>query len=270
MAQLYIDWVYMPATAATLRIPFACTNMTGSTVYVRTRHTGVGNTALPAGYAADTPRQHGALANGSTLYAHHVATRDAPVFSAGEYNENTELHVEFYSDSLYSNKILEMVELLQWWHVKSDDPAWTVEAIDDFEIGYDGWYYSIPPDWNASQNVQRVGGQGYASSYAIRYPASTANTNLQVVARANPSGAIRSTDVIIDFRGIGISDQWFTVAFVINGTGVSQLGFGFVMSSVGVSKKMNISGAKVGVSALCRHNSADNYWYFDKARWFKK
>jgi len=166
MADVYPDWFFLP-NPATLRFPFAVTNQTGRTVYVKTILTGLGAGALPSGWT-DTPKQHGSLAHGSTLYAYHQASRSTPTFTGGVYDEQIELRIQFYSDALYTTLVLTLVEQLNVYNYNSSLADWTLHDSDDFEIDNEGWMYS-----NATSNTwgggfaQRFSGKGYASTYAI-------------------------------------------------------------------------------------------------------
>ncbi|MEM4236943.1 MAG: hypothetical protein QW823_04010 [Candidatus Caldarchaeum sp.] len=140
MADIYPDWFFLP-NAATLRFPFAVTNQTGSTVYVKTIVTGLNGGALPAGWT-DTPKQHGSLAHGSTLYAYHEASRSKPTFTNGVYDEQIELRIQFYSDASYSTLVLTLVEQLNISNYDSSLVDWTLHDSDDFEIDNEG--LSIP------------------------------------------------------------------------------------------------------------------------------
>lgn len=277
MVDVYPDWKFLP-NPATLRFPFAVTNQTGSAVYVKSYLTGLGGGSLPAGWT-DTEKRYGSLADGSTLYNYHEATRTVPTFSDGVYDESIELRIGFYSDPDYTDIVLLFVEQLNIHHYKSDDPAWTLVDEDTFEIDSEEWKHGGFYTWYRLEDAPRVSGKGYASTYAIASDCSGeyADSLIILVADGNlPEGQSYAyeTQMILDTKGLNIADVWLTFGgkHTLAGPNV-----GLVLlpvrgnSIISLWKKFpKPSANELRVSGLVRYDSATGYWYLDNVRWVKK
>lgn len=280
MADMMLDWFFLPATAATVRMPFAFTNQTGQTVYVQTAHTGVGGGGLPIGWS-DTVKNHGSLAHGSTLYAYHQSTRNIPTLTDGEATETTELRIKLYTDAGYTNLLTTLFETLNWVHYKSNDAAFTLVDANDFEVDNESWFES-----NSSLNTwggnpaARASGKGYGSTYAIYHSLlGQENTSVRVLVGDGNLTTGQSytleTRVWLDTKGLAISDVWHVFAGRHTLAG-SNVGVALMVAATdsfsALSKKFAkpSPASKLYVSGVLRFDSATTLWYLDKVRWVKK
>jgi len=131
----------------------------------------------------------GLLASGANAYINldNFASRAKPSagdFTNGEFEENITLILKAYTDAGYTN--------LKWTHertvtvhwIKSDDPAWTQDVLNDFDDG------SVQ-GWSAANEAGNQAGYptcGVATDYVLSAPYS-----LKVCSRLNASsGELRS------------------------------------------------------------------------------
>lgn len=277
MANIYPDWFFLPSSA-TMRFPFAVTNQSGNVVYVKTILSGQNGGNLPSGWT-DTPKQHGALNHGSTLYGYHEASRTIPTFTAGVYDEVLELRIQFFSDSTYTTLVLTLVEQLNVSNYKSDDAAWMLYDSDDFEVDVEGWGLSSSIPWYTEIFPTRYSGEGYASTYAIGYVFSSQNAgSLQVLvgdgSLIEGQAYSEETVMVLDVKGLGIADVWhvFGGKHTLAGTNVGvAIKFVEANNIYAVFKKFpKPNVAELRVSGVVRFDSADSRWYVDKVRWVNK
>lgn len=279
MVDVYPDWKFLP-NPATLRFPFAVTNQTGSAVYVKSWLTGLGGGSLPTGWT-DTEKTYGSLANGSTLYNYHEATRTTPAFVNGVYDESIELRIGFYSDANYTTLVLLFVEQINIHHYKSDDPAWTLVDEDTFEIESEGWLTSTSTSnrWGGSPST-RYSGKGYASTYAIGYMTGGqyADSLIVLVGDGNLSigqSYALETVTVLDSKGLNIADVWIVFGGKHTLAG-ANVGLALLIVRASDYYAFNKKFAKpsgvneLRVSGVVRYDSADQRWYLDNVRWVKK
>lgn len=279
MADVYPDWFFLP-NPATLRFPFAVSNQTGSTVYVKTILTGLGGGALPSGWT-DTPKQHGSLAHGSTLYAYHQASRSTPTFTGGVYDEQIELRIQFYSDALYTTLVLTLVEQLNVYNYNSSLADWTLHDSDDFEIDSEGWLYSTVSanTWGGPTAIPRYSGKGYASTYAIGYTFTGQDAGSLQVLLGDGNLSVGQpytleTRMFLDTKGLNIPDVWhvFGGRYTLVGPNIGLAMKVTAEDYYAYNKKFAkpVGVTDVRVSGVVRYDSTDSRWYVDKVRWVKK